>query len=152
MRARLVHLAAASALVFAMIGGRARSAHADTAYGYTRPVDIAILSFFLYHTYEYESSYGYAAFGGSTSGGYIDESSSYTYGGEWNCMANQGRGMSYAWNGVCHNGTNNALWETPINYVYYWPGVDGSGASYSAFGNFGAGCPYLCSDWGPPSC
>ena len=123
----------------------ASPAQAATANGYCRPVNIAVLTWFLYHTYEYYSGYGYATFTGSASGGDLKKTTTTIYAGELTCMQKSGQ-LTYAVTGVCHNGTNRGLYETNIDYVIDWGGVKGSGTSYNLYCTFGAGI----SCYGPP--
>lgn len=145
MTAKMNAMLGVGALVATLMGS-AQPASAD-AHGYTRPVNVAVLSFFLYHTYECLDGWGCTAFGGSTSGGYVDKNG--TDYGDGYCMSVSGN-LTYAITGVCHQGTNRGLWNTSIDWVRNWGDVKGSGASYSAFCDMGSGGPYLGSCYSAP--
>jgi hypothetical protein len=144
-------IAAGVALV---LGASSGDAKAGTATGHSRPVDIWLLDTFLSHTYEDYNGwwapgnfYGYytSTFGGDASGGSNTRSSGVSNdAAEWNCILNHSTDLTYAVTGVCHQGTDRALQQTPVPYVNGWGVVDGSGVSYSMFGHFGAWFP-----WGP---
>jgi hypothetical protein len=145
--------------VLAAVLGASPSAHAGTATGYSRPVDIWLLSTMLSHTYEnytgwwapggYNGTYT-ASFGGDPSGGTVRESGpGNSDSAEWNCILNHGTDLTYLTTGVCHQGTNRGLYQTPIDWVRNWGMVDGSGVSYSMFYDLGSWFPFGPSDSAP---
>jgi hypothetical protein len=134
------------------LGGK--QAFANGAHGDNRSVNVKVLSFFLHHTYEYVqysgptgSVNGHFAFGGGTDGcsNCVRFPTSSVSSNAPHCIQVQGK-LTYAITGVCHQGTNRALWSTPVPYVANWGGVGGSGLSLAAFCTFGKAI--LC--YGPP--
>lgn len=132
-------------------GGRAL---ANGAHGDNRNVQVWVLGWWLHHTYEYVeysgstgSVSGHHSYGGGTDGctSCSRFATSSVSSNAPACIRVQGN-LTYAITGVCHQGTNRALWSTPVPYVVNWGGVGGSGLSLAAFCTFGEGL--FC--YGPP--
>lgn len=119
---------------------QAGSARANYAQGFMRPVNVAVLNFFLYHTYSfYAGTNAWECFGGSCSGGNQVQYTTTIDTGEKTCMANASN-LTYAVTGVCHQATNRGVHaRTPIPTVLNWGGVLGAGTSNDLFCTYGRG-------------
>lgn len=137
MKKMITGFAAVLVAVGLLVGAPA-PAQAQVARGYDRPVDVFVLGFWLGHTYHYYTPKGFKAFGGTTSGGHIHATHSYPSTTTSTCFDKSGN-LTYAITGVCHQGTNRALYRTYIPWVRNFGDVGGAGTSYALFCDMGAG-------------